>query len=267
MRATNEDFQKVIDVAREQITSALKTSPMTMDEFKRNLKTYSAIQESRNKEAKNRGEREGKAVQHLKESIVPEIKGLIQQQRMRFLIAGTRFNRPKNKGDSQGGSRSQVHICRLSQNQKSLHYTTEWNNIVGGGENVTGLPLHDHLPKKLPVSEIKDFVFASNPAHLAKDKRKGAAADNQLTFSILRDNGDSLDFMAPNAATFDYWCDGINALLRKDMESAKAAEDLTMLLTMEVKIRLLELEGIDIPDDPPPVPPLPPNFDFSQEVQ
>lgn len=80
------------------------------------------------------------------------------------------------------------------------------------------------------------------------------------------ENGDSIDFIAPNQKTFDYWCDGINALLRREMTSAKAGEDLEMFLQMEVKIRLLDLEGIEIPDDPPPVPPLPSDLTFCNQA-
>ena len=82
----------------------------------------------------------------------------------------------------------------------------------------------------------------------------------------MKENNDSVDFIAPDQKTFDFWCDGINALLRREMKSAKATEDLEMFLAMEVKIRLLDVEGLEIPDEPPPIPPLPINFNFSQGV-
>ncbi len=47
MRATTEDFSKVIDVAREQIVGALQGAPITMEEYKKSLKTYNEISESR----------------------------------------------------------------------------------------------------------------------------------------------------------------------------------------------------------------------------
>ena len=59
------------------------------------------------------------------------------------------------------------------------------------------------------------------------------------------------------------WTDGINALLGKAMSSKEAKNDTEILLKMEVKLRLLDIEGIDIPNDPPPIPPPPPNYDFS----
>lgn len=54
-------------------------------------------------------------------------------------------------------------------------------------------------------------------------------------------------------------------MLSFKMSSKEAHQDLEMLLNMEVKIRLLDTEGIDIPNSPPPIPPLPSDFDFSYE--
>lgn len=40
------------------------------------------------------------------------------------------------------------------------------------------------------------------------------------------------------------------------------AEDMENLLDMEIKLRLLETEGITIPTEAPPIPKLPDNFNF-----
>lgn len=49
----------------------------------------------------------------------------------------------------------------------------------------------------------------------------------------------------------------------KAMISDAAKEDLETLLHMEIKLRLLEVEGLELPQEPPPIPELPSNFDFS----
>jgi len=46
------------------------------------------------------------------------------------------------------------------------------------------------------------------------------------------------------------------------MESGQKNKDLELLLNMETKIHLLDIEGITIPTEPPPIPPEPDNFDF-----
>ena len=259
MRATTEDFKKVMDVAQEQITSSLKLSPLKMEEFKKGLKTYSEISESRKEEAKNRGEREGKAIQHLRSLITPEVVELIQQQRLNFLVSGTKFLKFKKEG------KGKFLLVKLSPNHKAFHYG-DWN------DDATAIANNIHtmeasLSHKLPLAEIKDIQTGSNCPFIKDTNRRNRdrMADN-LAISILRENGDTLDFIAPSQKSFDYWCDGMNALMRKEMTSEEATKDQEMLLSMEEKIRLLPLEGIEILDEQPPIPPPPPHFNFCQET-
>ena len=43
-------------------------------------------------------------------------------------------------------------------------------------------------------------------------------------------------------------------------------QDLETLLTMEIKLRLLDTEGITIPENAPPVPAEPANYDFAYDI-
>lgn len=65
-----------------------------------------------------------------------------------------------------------------------------------------------------------------------------------------------------SAPQFCLWTDGINVLLGKEMASERTQSDLDILLSMELKLRLLDLENIPIPDDAPPVPKPPSNLNF-----
>ena len=47
------------------------------------------------------------------------------------------------------------------------------------------------------------------------------------------------------------------------MTSAGIQHDLDTLLGMEIKLRLLDTEGIPIPDTPPPIPSEPKNYNFA----
>lgn len=252
MRATIEDFSKVADVAKEQITTALRLSPMSLEEYKRSLKTYNEINELRKEEAKNRVEKDSKAIKVLREMLTQDTVELIQSQRLKFLVTGTRFSKYKKEGVKERGKFTYL---KLSANRKTLLYG-DWADEVN-------VPKADELPNKIPVSEIKDFFTGADCAQLRDTNRRNRdrTVDN-LAFAIIKENGDSVEFIAPNAKTFDYWCDGINTLLGRKMTSAKAAEDLEMFLSMEVKIRLLDVEGFEIMDDPPTIPPLPSSADF-----
>lgn len=66
----------------------------------------------------------------------------------------------------------------------------------------------------------------------------------------------------PFPVQYCVWTDGLNALLGKDMLSDLTRNDLDTLLSMEIKLRLLDLENIQIPDAPPPIPKEPSNYDF-----
>jgi len=46
------------------------------------------------------------------------------------------------------------------------------------------------------------------------------------------------------------------------MPSSESQEELETLLNMEMKLRLLDLENISIPETPPAIPSVPPNFNF-----
>lgn len=61
---------------------------------------------------------------------------------------------------------------------------------------------------------------------------------------------------------FCLWTDGLNVLLGKEMTSERTQTDLDVLLSMELKLRLLDLENISIPDTPPPIPKPPSNLNF-----
>ena len=47
------------------------------------------------------------------------------------------------------------------------------------------------------------------------------------------------------------------------MASGDYLKEKEILLNMEVKLRLLDLEGVDIPSSAPEIPPPPPNLNFA----
>ena len=84
----------------------------------------------------------------------------------------------------------------------------------------------------------------------------------RLAFSLIGENT-SLDLVAPDEQTHNYWVDGINTLLRRPMNSPDYVKEKNTLLNMEIKLRLLDLEGVDLPKTAPAIPPPPPDFNFA----
>ena len=93
-------------------------------------------------------------------------------------------------------------------------------------------------------------------------KKKDHHHQFALAFSLVGENT-SLDLVAPDEQTHNYWVDGINTLLRRPMSSSDYQKEKDILTNMEIKLRLLDLEGVDLPESAPIVPPPPPDFNFA----
>ncbi|XP_014223551.1 engulfment and cell motility protein 1 [Trichogramma pretiosum] len=258
MRATTEDFVKVFSVVSEQIKRALESKPTGLDKFKNKLQqlTYSQITTLWQQERTDREEWESQArpIVELKEQISPDIIALIQQQRLGFLVEGTRFTKYSSRGQR---IKDKFWYVRLSPNHKVFHY---------GDCDEKSVPSIDELPTKLAIVEIRGLLTGRDCPHMKDLQRRKTT--HQLAFSLLLDSVDttSLDFVAPDEQIFDYWTDGINSLLGNRMTSKETEKDLDTLLSMDIKLRLLDAEGIDIPQDPPLIPDPPPNYDFCYDV-
>ena len=50
------------------------------------------------------------------------------------------------------------------------------------------------------------------------------------------------------------------------MESLLTKQDMDTLLSMEIKLRLLDTEGVTIPEEPPPIPKEPSNYEFAYNI-
>uniref|UniRef100_A0A8C1Z5J4 Engulfment and cell motility 1 (ced-12 homolog, C. elegans) n=1 Tax=Cyprinus carpio TaxID=7962 RepID=A0A8C1Z5J4_CYPCA len=186
-----------------------------------------------------------------KANFFSEIMELIKQQRLNRLCEGTCFRKISSRR-----RQDKFWYCRLSPNHKVLHY----GDLE---ESPQGEVPHDSLQDKLPVADIKAVVTGKDCPHM---KEKGALKQNkellELAFSVLYESDEYLNFIAPDKHEYCVWTDGLNALLGKEMTSEFTRSDMDTLLNMEMKLRLLDLENIQIPEVPPPIPKEPSNYDF-----
>ncbi|XP_026770023.1 engulfment and cell motility protein 2 isoform X3 [Pangasianodon hypophthalmus] len=117
--------------------------------------------------------------------------------------------------------------------------------------------------RQVTVADIKTLITGKDCPHV---KEKGALKQNkevpELAFSILYESDEYLNFIAPDKYEYCIWTDGLNALLGKEMTSELTKSDMDTLVTMEIKLRLLDLENVQIPEVPPPVPKEPKDYDF-----
>nr|XP_016851703.1 PREDICTED: engulfment and cell motility protein 3 isoform X1 [Anolis carolinensis] len=252
MRATQEDFDKVMQVVREQITRTLALRPTSLELFKSrvNALNYSEILRLRQTERMHQEEILAAPVLELREQLKPELLKLIQQQRLLHLCEGTLFRKISSRR-----RQDKLWYCRLSPNHKFLHY----GDVE---EGIESLPI-ESLPEKVPVTDMKALLIGRECPH-TKEKSSGKQNKDllDLAFSISYDVGEYLNFIAPTRYEFCLWTDGLNVLLGQDMGSERTQSDLDILLSMELKLRLLDLENIPIPDAPPVIPKPPSNLNF-----
>uniref|UniRef100_A0A674ML78 Engulfment and cell motility 1 n=1 Tax=Takifugu rubripes TaxID=31033 RepID=A0A674ML78_TAKRU len=107
MRATSEDFNKVMQVVREQIMRALTLKPNSLDQFKSRLQnlSYTEILKIRQSERMNQEDFQSRPILELREKIQPEIMELIKQQRLNRLCEGTCFRKissRRRQGEARG---------------------------------------------------------------------------------------------------------------------------------------------------------------------
>lgn len=120
-------------------------------------------------------------------------------------------------------------------------------------------PTQDELKSELRVNEMKQLLTNKECPHV-KDFKTNRNSKPSTLFSIAYDdNGEqkTLDFVAPDDLTFNYWIDGIACLLEQNMLSKQMEEDFETLLSVEIKLRLLDTEGVDISKEAPEIPPEP----------
>uniref|UniRef100_A0A8C0EVE4 Engulfment and cell motility 3 n=1 Tax=Bubo bubo TaxID=30461 RepID=A0A8C0EVE4_BUBBB len=245
MRATQEDFDKVLQVVREQITRTLSLKPTSLELFKTrvNALNYSEILKLRQTERLHQEETLAVPVLELRERLKPELLELIRQQRLLHLCKGTLFRKISSRR-----RQDKLWYCRLSPNHKVLHY--------GDVEEGVHSPPIESLPEKIPVVDMKMLLMGKECPHM-KEKSSGKQNKVSTSHPTLCRGPSTL----PSPA-FCLWTDGLNVLLGKEMTSERTQTDLDVLLSMELKLRLLDLENISIPDTPPPVPKPPSNLNF-----
>ncbi|KAE8609319.1 hypothetical protein XENTR_v10011775 [Xenopus tropicalis] len=250
MRATQEDFDKVMNVVKEQISRTFANPPSSLDSFRGRIFSlnYSEILKLRQAERVNQDEVLSPPVMELRKALKTDLLSLIKQHRLHYLCEGTKFRKISNRR-----RQDKLWFCRLSPNHKVLHYGDLEDNIDN--------PPVEMLQEKISVSDIKDVLTGRDCPHM-REKGKQNKEIVERAFSICYDVDSCLNFIAATHSEFCLWMDGLNALLGREMTSEYTRNDLDVLLSTELKLRLLDLENIPIPEHPPPIPPRPQNYDY-----
>ncbi|XP_040354248.1 engulfment and cell motility protein 3 isoform X4 [Herpailurus yagouaroundi] len=137
MRATQEDFDKVMQVVREQLarTLALKPSSLELFRTKVNALPYGEVLRLRQTERLHQEGTLAPPILELREKLKPELMGLIRQQRLLRLCEGTLFRKISSRR-----RQDKLWFCCLSPNHKVLQY--------GDVEEGSSPPTPESLPEQ-----------------------------------------------------------------------------------------------------------------------
>lgn len=154
-----------------------------------------------------------------------DVVELIAKHRLLRMVEGGRFLKYSPKGQR---IKDKLWICKLSPNHRTLHY---------GDLDDNRDPPIEELPNRINISDIKRILVGKDCPHTKDGQLKKTSVD--LAFSIVHesDYSDHLNFVPIDSKTFSYWTDGLNALLKNNMQSDEFLKDLNMLSKIEHKIR------------------------------
>ncbi|XP_044131028.1 engulfment and cell motility protein 3-like isoform X1 [Bufo gargarizans] len=189
MRATQEDFDKVMHVVKEQISRTLGHAPTSLDFFRTKISSlnYSEILRRRQEERLSQDDALSPPVMELRQQLQPELLNLIRQHRLHYLCEGTKFRKISSRR-----RQDKLWFCRLSPNHKVLHYGDLEDNINN--------PPIEMLPQKISVADIKSVLTGKDCPHM-KEKNSGKQNRDLMeqAFSICYDVDSCLNFIAPSS--------------------------------------------------------------------
>ncbi|XP_069595763.1 engulfment and cell motility protein 3 isoform X3 [Ranitomeya imitator] len=171
MRATQEDFDKVMHVVKDQISRTLSHAPTSLEFFRTKISSlnYSEILRRRQEERLNQDEALSPPVMDLRKQIQPELLNLIRQHRLHYLCEGTKFRKVSSRR-----RQDKLWFCRLSPNHKVLHY--------GDVEDSIDNPPIEMLAQKISVVDIKYVLTGKDCPHM---KEKNSGKQNKLVNLVL----------------------------------------------------------------------------------
>lgn len=266
MQAHLEDLEKVIQVTREQVNISLKQNPISLYEFKKGLVSFEEVSKKWQTAIKNKSYDYVTSVQELRESMKKEVLELIKSQRLACMVQGDRFHKVKQDRHDK----NRFVYCMLSPNHKNLYF--------GDWPSDKETPTLEQLKSKdrwIAISDI-DAVSVREVSEKPSSESgcirvltihyNGSSQPLELLQSDLRVPADQKNTREVETKTLDFWWDGLNCLIHgksvKYMESRQVDDQLKTLLDLKIKLKLLHLNGMDIPVKPPPIPTLPTNYNF-----
>ncbi|XP_076258220.1 engulfment and cell motility protein 1-like [Rhynchophorus ferrugineus] len=237
---TIADYPKMMNILYRQIKTALEAKPLNFTRLNEEMSNTSFHEVL--KQIEKRKEEEllhlintHPCIQELKAAFAVDNKKRIYQQRISCLQQGSKFPKVLEKKTS-----GVIHV-QLSKNEQDL--------VVTEGD-----PSEANKAKPIKISDITHLVIGKNCQH-------SNLYNPKLTFSIVIDREEKVKFVGPDEKSAAYWIDAFILLMNKEILlqflSTYYHDELKELVDMDVRLALLDLQGVKIPKHPPKIPPEP----------
>ena len=263
LNCTYEDFNKANAVIRAKLAQALKANPESLSGLKRAVflmatglkKRIGAVDQAF--AAMGLRVAEAPIVEELRKTLTTSMLDLVAWQRMENMKSGGVF--ASYRQDGKNVKQFTVKVI-LGESGQDIRFC-----IQDGDTSSSSGALTATMPGLEPVffQDIHSIaVGASSPMVMAL--KKPDPAMTELAFSIVLKtptaSGEmTVDCVARERREYVMWTDGLRALTGQPLVSPEAVADAEKLAEMELRVRMVELDSVDVPSGEPDLPPPPPS--------
>lgn len=247
MNASYMDFPKVIAAVRKQIEDVLEINPVTLDIFSR-----AVTKEGTATEQDGDDDNEHPQIKAIKATIRKETYDMYVNNRMEKLKDGCNFAALGKLKEASGKSKVAYVFVRLDPTMQSVQY-----QMVNGPTDTATM-----FASTIPRAEIQKIMLGKDCPTVVKDKKFEGDVKRVLGLA-LKDR--EVELLAQSQSDYLNWIDGLRLFCGGSMAEKDNLDELASLTNMFINVRLVDLAGLQLPEEPPAVPPPPANYDFSAE--
>ena len=264
LNCTYEDFSKGNAVILAKLAEVIRANPESLSSLRRAAflmatglkKRIGTVEEAF--AAMGLREAEAPIVEELRASLTAEMLELVAAQRIAAMQTPTLFSAYTQDGKAVKRTVVKIMVGESVQDIRFGSAPDPQGSPVEAASAITVL-------EPILVSDVHTVAIgASSPMVMALKKPDPAITD--LAFSIVlkspTPSGEmTIDAVARDRKVFVNWTDGLRALTGQPLISPEASADAAKLAEMELRIRMVELDAVDVPSAEPERPP-PPPFTF-----
>eukprot|EP01122_Echinamoeba_exundans_P006819 TRINITY_DN1984_c0_g1_i2.p1 TRINITY_DN1984_c0_g1~~TRINITY_DN1984_c0_g1_i2.p1 ORF type:complete len:600 (-),score=160.87 TRINITY_DN1984_c0_g1_i2:307-2106(-) len=246
MNASYMDFPKVIAAVRKQIEDVLEINPISLDIFSRAVTKEGTATEQED------DDNEHPQIKAIKSSIRKETYDMYVNNRMEKLKDGCNFAALGKLKEASGKSKAAYVFLRLDPSMQMLQY-----QMVNGPSDTATI-----FSNTISKPEIQKIMLGKDCPSVINNKKFEGDVKRVFGFA-LRDR--EVELLAHSQSDYLNWIDGLRLLIGGSMAEKDNLDELASLTNMFINVRLVDLAGIQLPEEAPAPPPPPANFDFASE--